>query len=196
MTSFMEQNTPIQFGIDFKDVSISNLISFDIVREHIDKAESFYNDGNLYECLVNSKIAFLELLSSYENNKKGKYSCDSLLNIGDHIGKDFQKLVGTNDNDGARWFKQVTDSTNQIREILKIIALGIDFKKYTYFEAITPTIQSWWKDGLITHEAWPKNLFEERNHLRKIDCRFCIDFVIDSSLKLQEFDYDINNIIK
>lgn len=196
MTDFLEQNTPIQFKIEFKDVSISNLVSYENVKMYIDMAESNYNEGNLYDCIVNCRIAFMELLSTYELNKRKQYSINSLLNIGDEIGEDYQKLVGSDDRSGARWFEQVTKTMNKVREVLKITALGIDYRRYTYFETITPEIHVWWKDGGRDYEAMPQEYYEKRNILKGVDCRFCIDFIIDSALKLQEFDYDINNILK
>ena len=140
MTDFLEQNIPIQFGIEFKDISISSLVSYDNIKRYIDIAELKYNEGKLYECIVNSKIAFMELLSTYESSKREQYSVDSLLNIGDEVGKDYRKLVGSDDRAGASWFEQVTNTVNKIREVLKVTALGVDYKKYTYFETITPEV--------------------------------------------------------
>ncbi len=31
--------------------------------------------------------------------------------------------------------------------------------------------------------------------MNRDNCQFCIDFVLDSSLKLQEFDFDINEYV-
>ena len=196
ITNFMEENTPIQFGVDFKDISISNLIYYENVKIYIDKAESFYNEGKLYESIVNSKIAFMELLSTYEDNKRKPYSFNSLLNIGEEINEDYKKLVGSDSKCGARWFEKITKTTNSIREILKITALGIDYKKYTFFEAITPEINVWWNDNIREYKPLSKEYYEENCNLSGVDCRFCIDFVIDNALKLQEFDYDLNKVFK
>lgn len=196
MADFLEQNTIKQFGIDFKDVSISCLISYNKVKEYIDNAEKNYNDGNFYECLVNCKIAFLELLSTYESNKHQKYWTHSVLDVGEKIGRDYQKLVGSDSKYGERWFRQVTETTNKIREILKITALGIDYKRYSYFDAVTPkTLHYFGKEGL-GYSSTPKELYEKRYNIGAKECHFCIDFVIDSALKLQGFDYDLSNVIR
>lgn len=47
VADFLEQNTINQFGIDFKDVSVSCLISYSQVKEYIDNAEKDYNNGNI-----------------------------------------------------------------------------------------------------------------------------------------------------
>lgn len=196
ITDFLEQNTFAQFGIDFNNVSVAELVSYENVKSYIDKAERYYDERKLYESLINSKIGFMELLSTYEYSKRKTYWVNSLLNVGDEIGDDYVKLVGTDEKSGARWFRQVTETTNKVREILKITALGIDYKKFSYFEAVTPEVHLWWSDGKKDYEALPQNYYEERHLLRIEDCRFCIDFVIDCALKLQEFDYDINSVIK
>ena len=196
MADFLEQNTINQFGIDFKDVSVSCLISYSQVKEYIDNAEKDYNNGNIYECLVNCKIAFLELLSTYKSSKCQYHISHSIIDIGDEIGRDYQKLVGTNSNYGERWFRQVTETTNKIREILKITALGIDYKKYSYFDFVTPRTMLCWSEGKLTYISTPKDSYETKFNTKKSDCQFCIDFVIDSALKLQGFDYHISNVIK
>lgn len=192
--NFFEENTPIQFGINFKDVSVSNLIAFDNVKRYINKAETAYERNDSYECLSNCKIAFKELLYSYESNKSKPFSFNNILEIGVEIGTDYKKLVGSETRHGARWFEQVTETTNKIREILKITALGIDYKKYVYFEAITPYVEMWWKDNDREYSVIPRDIYGKGHVLHKTDYKLCINFVIDSALKLQAFDYDINKI--
>lgn len=51
MTDFLEQNIPIQFGIEFKDISISSLVSYDNVKGYIDTAELKYNEENFMSVL-------------------------------------------------------------------------------------------------------------------------------------------------
>lgn len=196
MGDFLKQNFSIQFNIEFEDVSVSSLISYNNVKEYVDRAEFCLNKGHLFDSLKYSKIAFMELLSTYDYNKCKRYGINSLLNIGERIGDDYRRLVGSDVKSGARWFEQVTKTINEVREILKLTALGIDYKKYSFFEAVTPEMRLWWKEGKKDYETLPQNIFEEYHNVRSEDCRFCIDFVIDSALKLQEFDYDINSIVK
>ena len=196
MADFLEQNTIKQFGIDFEDVSISCLISYTKVKGYIDNAEKNCNDGDFYECLINCKIAFLELLSTYKSSKYQYHISHSILDIGDEIGRDYQKLIGTNSNYGERWFRQVTETTNKIREIFKITALGIDYKKYSYLDFVTPKTMLCWSEGKLTYISTPKDTYEEKYNISTKECHFCIDFVIDSALKLQGFDYDISNVIR
>lgn len=192
IANFFEQNCIAQFGIDFSSISVANLIYYDVVREFVDKAETAYKNGHLYDCLVNSKIAFIELLDIYDSSKIDDFNNASLLSIGNKVNNDYEKFVNHDKNTGVAWYKQVTETINRIRDTLKITALGIDYRKYTCFDAITPSVGLCWKDDNWEYESWPK-LNRERP-IKKESCKFCIDFVIDSALKLQNFDYDLNNI--
>lgn len=195
VTNFFEQNTPIQFGFNFEDVSLSSLISYDKVKHYIELAEKHLRKNEFYDSLVNSKMAFLELLSTYESSKYLGVS-SSIINIGDKVGNEYQKLIGNDDKLGRRWFKTISDTTNNLRDILKITALGIDYRKYTFFNIVTPETSLYCtKEGMEYHSI-SKEYFETRHSVRAQDCQFCIDFVIDSSLKLQEFDYDIKSIFR
>lgn len=196
MADFLNQNTKIQFDMDFSSVSISSLISYNRVKEYIDAAEEYLVKNDFYNCLVNAKIAFMELLSSYESSKRGKYHINSIVNVGRKIGNEYQKLIGHDRELGEQWFRNVSETMNRIREILKITALGIDYRKYAFFEYITPETNVYWTNNSSEYHSMPKDYYESRFNLRMSDCQFCIEFVIDSALKLQEFDYDINNILK
>lgn len=196
MADFLSQNTKIQFGLDFSSVSVSSLISYNEVKTYIDVAEEYLVKNDFYNCMVNAKIAFMELLSSYEDTKRGKYHVNSITDVGRKIGNEYQKLIGHDEKSGARWFRDVSETTNRIREVLKITALGIDYRKYAFFEYITPETNVYWSNGCCEYHSIPKDYYESKINLRASDCRFCIDFVIDSALKLQEFDYDISNLIK
>jgi hypothetical protein B2_16713 len=195
ITQFLEENTSKQFGVEFKEISTSSLIYFKSVKDYIDIAEQKYQSGEIYECLKNCKFAFEELLRSYEANKSSRYSFNNILNIGDKISNNYNFLVGNHNRD-SRWFEDVTKTTNKLRNVLKITALGIDYRKYVFFEAITPYIQVWHKKDGCEYNAIGKELYEQRMQPRNVDCRFCIDFVIDSALKLQDFDFNLTSIYK
>ena len=110
----------------------------------------------------------------------------SIFNVGERIGDDYKNLVPRKDISKSRWFNQVTKTT-------KISALGIDYKKYALFcfitPSYTPTCGPTGERGYILGAT-------ETLSIKPEDCQFCIDFVIDSALKLQEFNFDINKYMK
>ena len=150
------------------------------------------SQNNLYNCLVNAKIGFEELLSTYESDKK-QWS-DSIFNVGEKVGNDYRDIASNNKN-GLPWFEQVTKTSNAIRNILKVTALGIDYKKYALFDFITPKVFVTCMTGDDKYVKERKEDFEKRRIISSQDCQFCIDFVIDSALRLQEFSFDIKKYI-
>ena len=177
------------FGFEFDDLSLSSLIAFNSVKEDIDRAELLMKEGRNYECLEKCKTAFMKLLSDYESNKEEWNN--SILDAGVRIGNDFWKLA-RNNNEGSRWFEQVTKTTNSIRNIIKITALGIDYKKYAFFDHITPRVIEGCNATGTIYIPEQKDSFEVHKSVTSEDCQFCISFVVDCALKLMEFDFDIN----
>jgi hypothetical protein len=191
ITQFLRENTIKQFGEDFESISLADLIEFSNIKEYVKKAESFLAENNIYECLCNTRVGFEELLSTYESDKMQWYR--SILNIGERIDDSYKNVVSSKDVSKSRWFNQVTKTTNALRDVLKISALGIDYKKYALFcfitPSYTPTCSPTGERGYILGAT-------ETLSIKPEDCQFCIDFVIDSALKLQEFNFDINRYIK
>jgi len=194
---FFNQNTPLQFNLSFENISLTSLVSYTNVRDYLQEAEKSLSVSNYYECLINTKKAFLELLTTYENTKYSGH-----INIGNKVGDEYKKLV-SDDKYGAQWFRNITattnhlrDSLNNLQDSLKITALGIDYRKYSLFNLITPYTEYYVTSKGMEYHSISKERYEERFNIRQQDCQFCIDFVVDSALKLQEFDFDIKTIFK
>ena len=164
------------------------------VREHLEKSQDFLDKGNFEDSIKNSSIAFKELISTYEKSKSSWFhnspfffgkslSFLSSYNIG--LGRD---LGGTQGRKIDEFIDNVKDSLEDIQKAVKILSLGIDYKKYSKFKLLTPNIRKT-IDGEYVLEIWRKKKWTKNN------CQFCIDFVFDCSQKLQEFDFDINELI-
>lgn len=195
---FFVENTSKIFNLKFSDISLADLISSQEVRELIISAEKKLADNDIYGSLCDSRYAFTKLFVQYENSKNRFEHWDSLLDIGKEIGDDYKRLVGTDNKMGARWFEQVSLTTNQLRDILKYTALGVDYRKFVYFDTVAPKVFFYWnKDGSRIEPTFEKQEdYEYVKHLRVENADFCIGFVIDCSLKLQEFDFDRSQIFK
>lgn len=192
VTDFLEQNSKNQFGVEFRNISLLDLVAYENVKSYLEKAQSNIDNHEYDESLISSKIAFETLLYSYELNKKDNWY-NNLLDIGQKINNKYEYLVGQSGRE-VEWFKDITKTTNQMREVLKITALGIDFKRYSVFQFLTPEV---YRD--ISGDYSPTSLRKQSERGLKIDggnCQFCIDFVLDCSIKLQEFDFDVNQYLQ
>lgn len=196
-TDFFEQNTIKQFGIEFSEISLLNLITFKKVKSHLVKAESALEKNDIKTCSEETAIAFSELLNDYEKSKSSYFSSpfysgylravksfySDLRVSSDKLTNDDRKLATFVDNVGK--------SIEEITSAIKIISYGIDYKRYMKFDLLTPSfIRSW--DG---HYFFKEFEWEERK-LTKENGQYCIDFVVESTLTMQEFNFDINEVLK
>ena len=180
------------FKTDIDELRLSSLITFDKVKEDVEKAETFMKENHFYESLEKSKTAFMKLLATYDSNK-GQWR-NSIINIGEKVSNDYRDFAKSC-NSSDKWFKHTTQTVNSVREVLKITALGIDYRRYSLFNFITPhVIEGCDATGSI-YVSEKKDVFESTKNVSSKDCQFCIDFVVDCALKLQEFDFDINKYL-
>lgn len=193
ITQFFRENIKVQFGLEFDEISLADLIEYHNIKDCIRKAEELLSQNKTYECLLNARIGFEELLVTYESDKRQWR--DSIFCVGKKIGNDYRRLV-TSDKDGRKWFEEVTMTSNAIRNILRISAMGIDYRKYTLFEFITPRVIETCGIGKDKYVKEDLEHFELTKSIKKEDCRFCIDFVVDCALKLQDFEFNIGKYIK
>ena len=192
VTDFLDQNSKIQFDIEFKNVSLLDLVIYENVKVYLEKSQNNIDNHKYDESLTNSKIAFETLLYSYELNKKDHWY-KNLLDIGLEINNKYEYLIGQNSKE-SEWFKDITNTTNRMREVLKIMSLGIDFKRYSVFQFLTPEVyrnMSGNYDSLSFRLPSEKGLKVDREN-----SQFCIDFVLDCSIKLQEFDFDVSQYLQ
>lgn len=189
-TDFFEQNTITQLGVDFKDVSLLTLISYKNVRIHLEEAQLALDKNDIEVCIEKAAIAFDDLLYTYECNKSNQFR-DSPFFFGENmsfyssffmgIGRDYDDQQGRK---LGEFIDKVKNSIDGMQKAIKIISLGIDYKRYVKFKLLTPIITRTIGGNQIA-EIWGEKKWTKEN------CQYCIDFVLDSSLKLQEFDFDI-----
>lgn len=190
-TEFFEINTKKIFDIEFSEISLISFIEFDSVKGYLRNAEKGIQTKNFEESILNSQIAFLELLVCYEADKKQNFK--SPFNVIENMS--FKSSFSLNLGFGRK-FDEYIDSVNKslsnIDDVIKIIGLGIDYKKYIKFKLLSPDIHCWHEVNGRTYEHVPSNgiLLNQRNSL------FCFDFVINSALKLQELDFDISELLE
>ena len=89
----------------------------------------------------------------------------------------------------ANFVDNVKESIEGFQTAIKILSFGIDYKKYAKFKTLSPIIRRT-IGGEYVAQLWGKKKWD------KVNCQFCIDFVLESALKLQEFDFDINELIE
>lgn len=89
--TFLHENVQNQFGIDFDTISLVDLVSYESARSPLSIAVQNMADGKLYDSLVQSRIAFSNLLEDYEGTKMHWYH--SILEIGKKQGDKYKNFV-------------------------------------------------------------------------------------------------------
>lgn len=183
--TFFQESVKNAFGIDLGDVSLIELISYKKAKEYLKKAEQEFKENKIKECVTNLSISFFMLLSEYENTKRSRYGSSSF-----HFGSDMTFLssfaVGLDHNDKLyRFVDTVKNSITSIQRAIKILSFGIDYRKYVKFSLITPhtTFIPQRDEPLVSMSGEPK--------MSKEEFEFCYNFIIESALKLQEFDFKV-----
>lgn len=194
VTDFFEQNTPVYFGVQFNEISLISLIKYESVRKYLTKSLSDFSSDSFKESITNSQIAFKDLIHCHteENTKNYKSVFDTendftflssfFLNIG--LGRKFDEFID-----------KVPKSIHSLEENINLIGLGIDYKRYRKFKLLSPYIAPWYDNNTALYKVYI-NDEDDRRICNKRNAQFCFDFVIESALKLQQFDIDINETIK
>jgi len=188
---FFNQNTKTQFGIDFHEISLQELIKYPIVKKYLNGSQKFLEKSQFGESIEKAAFAFDELISTYESNKH--HWGASPFFFGDNIRNiNYRRILSsiqTTDQGGnfEDFISSLKESIQAIQKATKIIGFGIDYKEYAKFKILTPNVTRLMSGDLIAQIMRKKKWTPE-------NCQYCIDFVINSALKLQEFDFDIASL--
>jgi hypothetical protein len=182
VTSFFEENTALIFDVKFAEISMLEVISYQRTRDDLKKAEELLNQRKLEDSLDNVALAFRKLVDDYEGKKRNKWG-DSPFSVGPRLYSHLSAFSLGIKGDLGNFIDWTKESLESIQGIVRIIGFGIDYKKYARFKLLTPYIRS----------TIGGNYSIQRKKRRPSvsDIRFCIDFVVESALALQEFDFEV-----
>src|SRR5690606_17621270 len=85
-------------------------------------------------------------------------------------------------------FKKINENFTKIGDTLQVVSLGIDYKKYVKFSLLSPRFYK------TTFGDY--NFYGNDKEWSYTECEFFIDFVLDSALVLQEFDFSFSELSK
>jgi hypothetical protein len=87
----------------------------------------------------------------------------------------------------SEFIYKVKESIEALQKAVKILSLGIDYRRYVEFRLLTPSISRTIDGTYHIHRI----RYGSKGIPTVEDAQFCIDFVIESSITLQEFDFCI-----
>lgn len=194
-TEFFEQNTPIIFGFTFNEVSLFNLIKFEKTKTYLQNAQINLDNNKMEPCIKEVTKAFYELLFEYKENKRG-FGSDYKTHFNPSEKIRFNESGGYSTANAKfheleKKVSNIVDKINNNFEsfdtAFELISLGIDYKKHAKFKILTPRAHRHYTGEYRLEIYGTKNWSEE-------NCQFLIDFVLESALKLQEFDFTYDSL--
>jgi hypothetical protein len=181
-TSFFQENTSLIFGIGFDNISMTNFVQYIPARDNLNQATEFMDKGELENALARIAIAFASIIDDYENRKTSKYGKSPFF-----FGTSFTFLdsffMKISDNKMKEFVDKVKDSIEPMQEAMKILTLGLDYRRYTKFRLLAPRV-------LKSFNGYNLSSFNRERSLTVEECRFCHDFVIESAIRVQDFDFN------
>ena len=185
VSDFFEQNTPTLFGINFDQISLFDLVSYEGVKKILISSDTALANGNTTTCVELATTAFHELLLTYKESKRSWWGYTH-LDFGEPIGGDYSIAHSINDDLPiiAPAIEEINRKFELIYSSIEILALGLDYKKFIKFRVLAPTATKIEGSDKYIFEITGNRIWNKKN------CQFLIDFVLDSALKLQEFDFD------
>jgi hypothetical protein len=155
------------------------------------EADRFGRENNLDNAFGRTAVAFEQILNDYEKTKKscflnpfhfGQSSISSKRQI-------FGRIVGSSslqqqiDQALNGVVKMLMGEITSVQSALKLISLGIDYRRYVKFKMFVPEVGRQGSERISCY--WDSKKMKGTLE----DLRFCIDFVIETALKLQQFDF-------
>lgn len=179
--TFFQESIKNIFDIDFDEVSLIDLIPYTDVKDYLKDAENYFKNGNIKDCVTNLAISFVALISNYKENKEGRYG-DSPF----YFGSDRFINLGFKKGNSIDAIRDLTDSVSRIRDAIKIISFGIDYRKFVKFAYLTPK-------PILIPGGPPSIHFVSEPKMTKEEFDYCYNFIIESALILQQFDFEIKD---
>lgn len=179
VTNFFQENTPKVFGMDFDSVSLVDLVAYDGAKSKLRSAQHMMQSGDANGSIRYIAESFRLLIREYEQQTRPEFG-KSPFSFGPELTFETSFFMGV-EGKMKGFVDKVNESISSMQTAIKIISFGFDYRKYSKFQALTPTV-------LVTMDG--VHATEPSGQATLEDCRFCLDYVIECAIKLQDFDYN------
>ncbi len=162
---FLVEHTPKYFGVQFETVSLAHLVEPQEARELLLHAQGELDqNGDLREAIIEVTKAFLLVT--------GRGSVEQTL-------PPFYNPFRHGDYELRRWADSIAEDLLLVREQVRMILLGLDFKDYSRFRSIIPGV-------MMTHARTFQVRTGPGYAPSKDDVEFAFQFVVRTALRIME----------
>jgi hypothetical protein len=193
-TNFFQSNTKLVFSLEFDEISLVEFVQPESSRQLLYEAQQLIQDYHQSDASTKIALAFSQMILDYKNRKMER-GFDSLFDFVNEISLRVPRYIQDEEWGKALkchamtdFVKDVNDTLKSMGEALEILALGVDYRKYSKFKSMTP------RAILLSGGRWVTRWTTiDNNPPEHQDARFCFDFAIETALRLAEFNYSINS---
>jgi hypothetical protein len=186
VSRFLIENTILVFRVSLEDVSVIDLIRFPMTRDALRGAESAMARGEFFRAMIGIVSGFDSLIGEYEREAKAVHgrSPFAFANNFQFDRSVFRRAPFHHDPFGPRdqgdFEDKIIESIEGMGSALRMLSLGLDYRRYAQFRMLSPPRH------LLKIDPKIRTSPAEKLPTSEADCRFCLDFVVDSALQLQE----------
>jgi hypothetical protein len=184
--SFFDKVVVDIFNTRLDAISLCELITNDKVREILKRAGEAHERGEIRKVRYLCALGFDELIKSSELPKSRHFPNEGFSFDYWYKGVPYVYLDEGRgaDSNVEEFFKFIQKSLNALQDRMRIISMGIDFRLYARFQAITP--------GIRYSLNWKRKIHERGTpELTHQDVEFCIEFVTDVAFNLQDRSFTV-----
>ncbi|WP_432834028.1 hypothetical protein [Dactylosporangium sp. CA-092794] len=187
-TAFLEDATPLVFGIAFADIDMADVAPQADVRTRLKQASAENNAGARIEAMASLKEAFRLVLDA---RTKPDWLRETPFSFGTDetyppSEQDYLRLASHIDLEGrtesykiAKEQFRISAATRSLQVDMRVVALGIDYAEYHRFGVMTP--------GVDRHHDGGRRIYHAREYAPRLeDFEWCYRFVIGSALRVAE----------
>jgi len=174
VTAFFDENTTTVFGVKFDELSMVDLVRYPKTRKNLKEAEALVSKNELHQAIEKIAIGFVHLIDEYEETKRSRHGRSPFF-----FG---ESVHFPHDLAADRSFDNMRASIEALQDAMKILSLGIDYKRYTMFRLYTPAVLPVIGNPTVQWINTPGPELQT--------CKSCLDFVVESAIQLQSGDYE------
>lgn len=176
-SAFLNENCPTIFSLAFKEISLSEFVQPDGARQRVDRAIDLSSNDKFDEAAGELVIAFELMLVDYSERNADRFH-RSPFRFGPTLTRFGTRAMSRLDGEVRRAIDGVVESITAMQSALRVMAIGIDFRRYARFRSIVPSVVRTLDGNFHLHE-WQ----ESKRDAEMI--QFCIDFIIESAICLR-----------
>lgn len=199
-TAFLVSASQTVFNVHFHQISLLDFIEYEPARVLMKAAQRDLDGGDFQGVSEKCALAMYALLHDYQFRSADDH-WDSPFDFGTNdlrvptasltrVRIRDRKLLrpdspyGDLPDDVFTFFEKVGQSLDSLSEAVRLLAFGIDYRRYIRFQMLSGLVSENFNGDRSVHGAVAFRNVRD-------DAQFCFDFIVESALKLQDFDYRV-----